>query len=341
MYLNFSEAIKKSILENMKIDKNIIIFGLGVTDPKNIFGTTEGLLKIFGKKRVLDVPCSENALTGIALGTSLLGKKVIFTHQRFDFTLLSFDQLINNIAKWKFMFATKRNVNITLRVIIGKGWGQGPTHSQNFQSMLAHIPGLKILFPSNANDVYNSINYSLRISDPVIIIEHRWLYNSTSRIKKKKLVFSKKLYSGDNCTIVAMGNTVPDAIRLAEPLKKNNITADIFDLLSISPLELSGIVNSVKKTKKLILLEPSHKSFSVSSEIISRLNQRNVFFSSKIISLPDQPVPTSFYLTKKYYPSIEEIYKEILSFLNIKNKFKIKITKGLHDVPGEWFSGPF
>lgn len=341
MNLNFSNAINKSITENMKKDKNIIIFGLGATDTKSIFGTTKNLLNLFGSKRVLDVPCSENALTGIALGSSLLEKKVIFVHQRFDFTLLAFDQLINNVAKWNFMFASKHNINITFRIIIGRGWGQGPTHSQNFQSMLAHVPGLEILFPSNPNDVYNSINYSIKKNNPVIILEHRWLYNSISKIKRKKLFFSKKICSGKNCTIVAMGNTVPEAIRLIHPLKKNKINADIFDLLSINPLKLSRIIKSVKKTKKLILLEPSHKAFSISSEIISRLNQKGIIFNSKIISIPDYPSPTSFFLTKKYYPSINKIYNEILYFLGKKFKVKIDRDNDLHDVPGNWFEGPF
>ena len=129
------------------------MFWFGVTDPKRIFGTTKGLLENFGEERVFDVPCSENALTGIGIGASMGGVKPIMVHQRLDFFLLAMDQLVNNVAKWHFMFGSQVSIPITIRLILGRGWGQGPTHSQNLQAWFAHIPGLKVVSPSNALDV--------------------------------------------------------------------------------------------------------------------------------------------------------------------------------------------
>ena len=150
--LKFCDAINKSIDYAMKRDSGVICFGLGVTDPKRIFGTTKGLLENFGEERVFDVPCSENALTGIGIGASMGGVKPIMVHQRLDFFLLAMDQLVNNAAKWHFMFGSQVSIPITIRLILGRGWGQGPTHSQNLQAWFAHIPGLKVVSPSNALD---------------------------------------------------------------------------------------------------------------------------------------------------------------------------------------------
>ena len=140
--LSFAKAINEGLSQAMKIDDSVICYGLGVPDPKGVFGTTVGLQKKFGKERVFDMPASENAMTGVAIGASLNGIRPVMTHQRLDFFLLAMDQLVNNAAKWHYMFGGQSSVPITIRLIIGRGWGQGPTHSQNLQAIFAHIPGL-------------------------------------------------------------------------------------------------------------------------------------------------------------------------------------------------------
>jgi pyruvate dehydrogenase E1 component beta subunit len=150
---------------------------LGVTDPKGVFGTTTGLEEKFGSNRVFDMPTSENAMTGIGIGVSLNGFRPVMTHQRLDFALLSLDQIINNAAKWRFMFGGTRGVPITIRLIIGRGWGQGPTHSQNLHALFSHIPGLKVVMPSTAKDAKGLLLSSIFDPDPVIFLENRWLHN--------------------------------------------------------------------------------------------------------------------------------------------------------------------
>lgn len=338
--IKYKQAINLALNDLMKKDKDIIIMGLGVGDPKNIFGTTHGLKKKYGRHRVFDVPCSENALTGIAIGFGIK-KKVILTHQRFDFILLSFDQLINNAAKLHYMFGGNLNTNITIRVIIGKGWGQGPTHSQNLQSLLAHIPGLKIFYPFSANDAYNILVKSVKDPNPVLILEHRWLYELSSKIQKQKKIENVKCLShGNTATVVCMGETVLDAYKIKKIFKEKLIKFDIFQLISISPLNLKLISNSLKKTKKLIILESSNKTMSISSEINSRMQNLNIQFKSLLISTPDLPTPTSFYLTKKFYPEIKQTIKRIQQLLNLKFKFNLKDSK-FHDIPDRYFTGPF
>ncbi len=148
----YSEAINEALSTAMEMDKSVICYGLGVPDPKGVFGTTLRLQEKFGDKRVFDMPTSENAMTGVAVGASLNGIRPVMIHQRLDFFLLAMDQLVNNAAKWHYMFGEKSSVPITIRLIIGRGWGQGPTHSQNLQAIFSHIPGLKVVMPTTASD---------------------------------------------------------------------------------------------------------------------------------------------------------------------------------------------
>ena len=138
----FAQAINLALHEAMFLDPAVICYGLGVTDPKAVFGTTSGLEQRFGRSRVFDMPTSENAMTGVAIGAALNGIKPVVTHQRLDFFLLALDQLVNGAAKWYYMFGNQVSVPMTIRLILGRGWGQGPTHSQNLQAWFAHIPGL-------------------------------------------------------------------------------------------------------------------------------------------------------------------------------------------------------
>ena len=150
--ITFVEAIREATDQSMAKDNNVILFGLGVDDPKAIFGSTKDLQKKYSEQRVFDVPTSENAMTGVGIGAAINGKRPIMVHQRLDFFLLAMDQVVNAAAKWFFMFGNQQSVPITIRLIMGRGWGQGPTHSQNLQAWFAHIPGLKVVMPATAAD---------------------------------------------------------------------------------------------------------------------------------------------------------------------------------------------
>ena len=143
---------------------------LGITDPTGIFGTPTGLSKIFGNNRVIEPPTSESALTGICIGAAIKGMKPILSHQRVEFSLLSIEQIINQAAKWNFMSGGKQKVPLVIRLIIGKGWGQGPQHSQSLEAMFAHIPGLKVVAPSNARDAKGLLVSSVKDDGPVIFL---------------------------------------------------------------------------------------------------------------------------------------------------------------------------
>ena len=349
----FSEIINLKVKKIMKKNNKVICYGLGINDPKSIFGTTKDLQKQFGNKRVFDVPTSENSLTGIGLGISLGGFIPIITHQRLDFFLLAMDQLVNNLAKWKYMFATKKKTTVIIRLIVGRGWGQGPTHSQSLHSWFSHIPGIKVLTPAFSKDYVGLLNQSLKENGPTIIIEHRWLHDIKSEYlnasKSIKYGLSNQLSKGKKLTVVSFSYSTIEIMQIRQILLENNIDYDHIDLPTIKPLDYKSIFNSCKKTGKLLILDNlSHKHCSIGKDIISTLIEiDNKIFKSKpiLLSLPEYPNPTSFYLNKYFYSNHQKILKVISKLLKvkikIKNSHKIKLLSNPHDIPNKYFSGPF
>ena len=332
--ITFSESINLALKTSMKKDKNIICYGLGINDPKAIFNTTKNLNKLFGSDRVFDVPTSENALTGIGVGTAISGIKTVITHQRLDFALLSMDQIINSAAKWRYMFGGKFSVPITIRMIIGRGWGQGPTHSQSLSSLFCNIPGLKVVMPTFAKDARRLLISSISDPNPVIFLEHRWLHHITDKdfIKKlpKKLTFSNIVKKGKDLTIISMSYLTLEALKASHELKKYNIDCEVIDLISLKPLNFNNIKKSLKKTKRILVLDPGFPYGSIASEITSLISRE--FFdvlkaAPKIITMPDIPEPTSFGLTKSLYIDQKKIIDTVSKMFN--KKLTLKIYKKL------------
>jgi len=346
----YSDAISETISIAMAEDDKVLCFGLGVTDPKEVFGTTQGLLQKFGPKRVFDTPCSENAMTGIGIGASMRSFKPIMTHQRLDFFLLAMDQLVNSAAKWHFMFGSQVSIPITIRLILGRGWGQGPTHAQNLQAWFAHIPGLKVVCPSNSADAKGLLMASIFDPNPVVFLEHRWLHNSTSEVPsgyyELPLGKANVVVNGTDLTIVTSSYMVSECLDAATYLQKeHNISCEVIDLRTIKPLDYETIFKSLEKTENILCVETSAGSFSVSSEIISRVMEEEHAqkkYKAGKISLPDMPEPTGYSLTKNYYNNADDVINKVLSMTNNYEITKPIIRHSLHhDIPGDWFKGPF
>ena len=312
MKISFAQAINKALKEEMARNKKLICFGLGANDSLKFFGTTQGLKEKFGENRVFETPTSENAMTGIGIGMSLYKNPCVMMHQRLDFFLLAMDQLVNSAAKWHYMFGGIKSVPITIRLVVGKGWGQGPTHSQSLQSWFAHIPGLKVVMPSLPSNAYNLLKASIRDPNPVIFIEHRWLHGVEEKkiIKKnikKQIGFSKTLSQGKDLTIVTYSLSTLEILSIKKELNKNGIMFDHIDLQTIKPLDLKPIKKSLKKTKKLLVLDTiSHPICSIGSEILSQIyldKKIKLLKSPILLTLPDIPSPTSTFYTKDFYIS--------------------------------------
>lgn len=347
--LTTAEAINEGIKISMEKDKKLLCYGLGATDPKGIFGTTIGLEKKFGKNRIFDVPASENTLTGIAIGCAMNGTRAIFTSQRSDFILLAMDQLINGAAKWRYMFGANHSVPITIRLIVGKGWGQGPTHSQNFHSWFANVPGLKVVMPTSPNDHKGLLISSIFDNNPVIFIEQRWLHNNKGYVRdsffKIKIGEPNIIKKGKDLTIVSMSYLTLEALKASEYLKNIGIDCEIINLNSIKPLNYKKIFDSVKKTKKILVLDTSHEICSFGSEIISKVSSElfsKLNYRPMKMTFPDVPSPSSQALHKYFYFDYSDIYKFVGKKMFNKKLEVIKEDVSFKDTPPkEKFFGPF
>ena len=324
--ITMSNAINEALSFSMKKDKNLLCFGLGTTDPKGIFSTTANLEKKFGKHRVFDVPASENALTGISVGLSLEKIRSVVSHQRLDFFLLAMDQLVNSAAKMHYMFNGQLKVPITIRLILGRGWGQGPTHSQNLQSWFAHIPGLKVVMPSSPLDAKGLLISSIFDPNPVLFLEHRWLHNCLGNVPKGHyripIGVANTLLDGKDITVVSMSYLTTEALIACNYLKKFGIEVDLIDLRSIKPLDLNSIANSLRKTGKLLVLDTGVETCSVAADIIAKLSTQYFSFFQKspvLLAMPDVPEPTSFALTKNFYIRAADIANKVLDECHLQN----------------------
>ena len=314
--MKYSEALREAQAQIMRYDESVFVCGLGVPDPKGVFGSTIGLEEEFGPKRVFDTPACENATVGMMIGASFQGMRPIMVNQRLDFTLLALDQIINHAAKWKWMFGGVQRVPIVIRVIVGRGWGQGAQHSQTMHALFAHIPGLKVVAPVTPKDVKGLLISSIEDDDPVIFIEHRRLYDEEGDVPqgiyRVPIGKANVVQEGVDITLVALSHMVVETEKAGIALKEKGISAEIIDLRSLRPLDMDTILNSVKKTGRLVVIDDDWKLCGIAGEIIAALaeNDHKMFKAPPIrLTWPDMPTPTSVALESAYYTTAKDIYE--------------------------------
>jgi pyruvate dehydrogenase E1 component beta subunit len=334
----------------MEKDGRVYVIGLGAPDPTSVFGTTKGLAEKHGKERVFDMPVSESAMTGVILGSSLVGMRPVMTHIRQEFAMLAIDQIVNQAAKWHYMFGGQSSVPIVLRMIVGRGWGQGPQHSQSLHSWFSHIPGLKVVMPATPFDAKGLLMASIEDNNPVVFIEHRWLYNLHGVVPQGAytvpLGVPNILREGTDVTIVALSYMTLEAVRAAEILNEDGIHAEVVDLRTLNPLNDELILESVRKTRHLIVCDHATMTAGFSAEVVSRVAER-AFESLRSapvrVTLPDCPTPTTRALANYYYPTARHIAaaaKRALGRPADDPSLDVHPTD-LLDVPDPSFTGPF
>jgi acetoin:2,6-dichlorophenolindophenol oxidoreductase subunit beta len=321
--LTYAQALSEGLCQAMERDPAIFVTGIAVDYPSGIFGTTTQAAKRFGPDRVFDAPAMENALTGIAIGAAAMGKRPVIVHPRNDFMFLSFDNLINLAAKWRYMFMGRAgNVPIVVRAVIGKGWGQGATHSQSLQAPLAHFPGLSVVMPAFPSDAKGLTIAALQHDSPVVILEHRALYSTTGPVSETfeptPIGRAIKAREGKDVTIVATSWMAYEALHAAEELSRHNVDAEVINLHSIRPLDEATILASVKKTGRLIVADTSWELCGVASEIAALAAEKAWgWLKAPVIriALPNCPAPVSAKLEEAFYPKASTTARAALTLL--------------------------
>ena len=349
--MTYVEAIRLAQQQVLSSNDKTFILGLGASDPKGMFGTNLGLVEEFGSQRVMDTPLSENTLTGISIGMAAMGYQPILVHHRVDFTLTAFEQIVNQAAKWFFNSGGKSNLPFLMRMVVGRGWGQGPTHGQSLQSMFSHIPGLKVVMPTTPQDAGNMIVGGIADGNPVIYIEHRWLHGISSEVSQPftKYQIGKARISkfGKDLTIVANSYSVIDSLFAARFLETKGLSCEVIDMRSIQPWDKKLIFESVVKTTRLVVVDTGHLSFGVSGEIITSVVEElweSISTKPIRIGYPDIPVPSAPGLSKQYYSGPADIASKIAEIFQIDlTRDEIQLLKGSgpFDIPPQGLVGPF
>lgn len=341
--LKYSQALSEGMVQAMEQDRNIFITGIAVDYPSGIFGSTVEALKRFGPDRVFDAPAMENGLTGILIGAAAVGKRPIIVHPRVDFMFLSFDMLLQLSAKWRYMYGGNAgNAPIVIRAVIGRGWGQGSTHSQSLQAPLAHFPGLTVVMPAFPSDAKGLMLSALKHTGPVVILEHRSLYDTVGDVPEEAVPVplgkAAVTRQGKDITIVATSYMAYEALQAAEELEKNGVSVEVVDLRSIRPLDEETILASVKKTGRLIAADTSWELCGIASEVAALVAEKAFTYLKapvRRIALADCPAPVSHSLEKVFYPSANTITKAAMVMLG-------KDGGGLGQIDrADTFKGPY
>lgn len=350
------DAIRDGLTEVARRDSSVIFLAEGVADPSSVYGTIAGLSKHIAPERIIEMPVAENALTGVAIGAAMMGKRPVLSFHRVEFALLAMEQIVNNAAKAHYISRGRHQVPIVIRLVVGRGWGQGPEHSQSLESMFALVPGLKVLMPTYPKDAKGMIISAVEDNNPVIVIEHRWCHYAQGQVPDgyytEPLDGPRAIREGKDLTIVATSYMTLEAMRAAEQLEKLGVSATVFDLRVIRPLILDKVFASVAQTGRLMTVDTGFRKFGIGAEIVSEV-VGNCFDKLKTapvrIGMPDHPTPSSRGLIPGIYPDAARIVREAGSELGLaRDKIENAVAeliaqrKGLPvDVPDPFFKGPF
>ena len=318
--ITMRQAIRDTIAEEMRKDKKVFILGEEVAEYQGAYKVTQGLLEEFGEKRVIDTPISEQGFTGLAIGAAFKGLTPIVEFMTFNFSMQAIDQIINSAAKTLYMSGGQINCPIVFRGPNGAAAQVAAQHSQDFSSWYSHVPGLKVLAPSTPLNAKGLLRSAIRDPNPVIFLENEILYGLKGDVSSSSdftIPFGKANIAkeGTDTTIVTYSIMLHKSLEAAKILKKEfNLEVEVIDLQSLRPIDSETIINSVKKTNRIVTVEESWPFASVGSEVVN-IVQKNVFdfLDAPIIKInsADVPMPYSSELEKLYLPQIEDIVKAV------------------------------
>ena len=314
--IQFREALSSALADEMTADPSVFVFGLDVPDHKRIFGSTAGLLEKFGPERVFGTPLSEDAMTGAALGAALAGLRPVHVHIRVDFALLGMNQIINMISNLRYMTGGQiGKLPIVIRAVIGRGWGQSAQHSKSLQGMFAHFPGLKVVMPSSPQDAYSLLRASIRDDNPVIFLEHRWLYDVVGEVDDAHAVplgLANVRRHGKDITLVCTSWMNVEAHKAADLLARRGVEAEIVDVRSIAPLDAATILKSVRRTGRCIVADYDWSFCGFAAELAAQIHHgcfKELKAPVERVGFAHTPCPTTRPLENLFYPSAKTLVR--------------------------------
>ena len=312
----YRDALNEALKEEMARDDRVFIMGEGIADRGGSYKVTVGLLEQFGNKRVFDTPISENGFTGAGVGAALTGMRPIVEILFVDFSMLTLDQLINQAAKFRFMSGNTARVPLVVRTQGGVGNGLAAQHSQSLEAIFYHIPGLKLVMPSTPYDAKGLLKAAIRCDDPVIFIEHKLLYMNNGEVPEKEYIIPlgqadiKKV--GQDLTIIAWSGMVPTVMQAAEILTEEGISTEVVDPRTLVPLDKMTIINSVKKTEHVLIVQEAVRRGCVGSDISSIIMEEafdSLDSPVKILAVLNIPCPFNLNLEKLVVPQVDDIVR--------------------------------
>jgi len=317
----YLEAIRAGLHEEMNRDAAVYLFGEDVA-LGGPFGVTNGLAEAFGKNRVVNTPISEGTVMGLAIGAALSGLRPVVEIMFIDFITLAMDQLVNHAAKLHYMSGGQLRIPLTVRVQCGISGAMGAHHSQSLESWFLHVPGLKVVMPSNPADAKGLLKSAIRDDNPAVFIEHRGLYWSRGQVPGGEMTLpigkASIVREGSGVTIVVLAKMLESSLEAADELASEGISVEIIDPRSLVPLDVETIVNSVKKTSRLVIVHEAVEQGGVGAEIVARVQQTAFFYLDSPIlrvAAPFAPVPASPWLEKHFVPGKDKIIDAVRKVL--------------------------
>jgi pyruvate dehydrogenase E1 component beta subunit len=313
--MRYREALNQALREEMQEDESVFVMGEDVGVFQGAFKVTKGLLEEFGEKRVRDTPISENTIVGMGVGAAMVGLRPIVEFMTFNFSILATDQIVNSAAKMLYMSGGQFNIPIVFRGPGGSAFQVSSQHSQALESWYAYFPGLKVVMPSTPADAKGLLKSSIRDDDPVIFIEQERMYGNKGEVPDDPdftipLGVADVKREGTDVTIVARSLMVPVALKAAEQLQEQGVSCEVIDPRTIRPLDIDTIIESVKKTNRVVLAEESHPICSVNAEISHLIMERAFDYLDapvKRVSGADVPMPYAKNLEQLAIPDVDRI----------------------------------
>ncbi|MBC7929689.1 MAG: pyruvate dehydrogenase complex E1 component subunit beta [Rubrivivax sp.] len=313
--ITMREALNQAMREEMRRDENVFLMGEEVAAYQGAYKVSKGLLDEFGDKRVIDSPITELGFTGLGVGAAMVGLRPVIEFMTFNFSLLATDQIVNSAAKLLYMSGGQFKIPIVFRGPNGSAYQVSSQHSQAMESWYAHFPGLKVVMPSTPADAKGLLKSSIRDDDPVIFLEQERMYGLKGEVSDDPeltvpLGVADVRREGTDCTIIARSLTVPLALKAAEELEKQGVSVEVIDPRTIRPLDTETIINSVKKTNRVVIAEESHAFCGVAAEISAQIMERAFDYLDapvKRLSGVDAPMPYARNLEKLALPDVAAI----------------------------------